>query len=64
MPARSKAQFRFMEAAKHNPAFAKEAGISQSTAAEYTSEQGPGAYGKLPARVKPKTRAEKRYGKA
>ena len=37
MPSKSPAQHRFMEAAKHNPAFAKKAGISQSVAAEFVA---------------------------
>ncbi len=52
MPAKSKAQFRFMQAAAHNPKFAKKAGISTSTAAEFV--QGQGNYKKLPARKKKK----------
>lgn len=35
MPSVSAKQHRFMEAAAHNPAFAKRAGISQSTAKEF-----------------------------
>ncbi len=37
MPSVSAKQHRFMEAAKHNPAFAKKAGISQSVAAEFVA---------------------------
>ena len=49
MPATSKAQFRFMQAAAHNPKFAKKIGISQSKAAEYTSSNVKGkSYGHLP----------------
>jgi hypothetical protein len=36
MPSTSAKQHRFMEAAAHNPAFAKKAGIPQSVAQEYT----------------------------
>lgn len=36
MPAKSLAQKRFMDAAAHNPAFAKKAGIKQSVAKEYS----------------------------
>lgn len=35
MPSTSAKQHRFMEAAAHDPAFAKKAGISQSTAKEF-----------------------------
>lgn len=49
MPAKSKAQFKLMKAAEHNPAFAKKVGISSETAAEYTKSNVKGkAYGKLP----------------
>lgn len=49
MPAKSKAQFRLMEAAAHNPKIAKKVGIPASTAAEYTSSNvGKKAYSKLP----------------
>lgn len=36
MPSTSAKQHRFMEAAAHNPEFAKKAGIPQSVAQEYT----------------------------
>lgn len=62
MPSVSKAQFRFFEAAKHNPEFAKKAGVSRKVAEEFTSSQeSSGGYSKLPERKK-KTRAEKLYG--
>ena len=49
MPATSKAQFRLMKAAEHNPKFAKKVGIKPSVAAEYTeSNVGKKSYGKLP----------------
>lgn len=35
MPSKSAAQHRFMEAAAHNPEFAKKAGISQKVAKEF-----------------------------
>ncbi len=35
MPSTSAKQHRFMEAAAHNPEFAKKAGIPQSVAQEY-----------------------------
>jgi hypothetical protein len=37
MPSKSKKQHRFMQAAAHNPAFAKEAGIAPSVAREFTA---------------------------
>lgn len=37
MPSKSKAQERFMQAAAHNPEFAKKAGIPQSVAKEFNS---------------------------
>lgn len=37
MPAKSKAQFRFMKMMEHNPEVAKEKGISPEQAKEYTS---------------------------
>jgi len=37
MPSKSAKQHRFMEAAAHNAAFAKRAGISQSVAREFVS---------------------------
>jgi hypothetical protein len=53
MPAKSKAQFRLMEAAAHNPKIAKKVGIPQATASEYTeSNVGKKAYSKLPATKK------------
>lgn len=36
MPSISEKQHRFMQAAAHNPEFAKKAGISQSVAQEFT----------------------------
>lgn len=49
MPAKSKAQFRFMKAAETDPRFAKRVGIKPSVAKEYTgSNVGKKAYGKLP----------------
>jgi hypothetical protein len=53
MPAKSKAQFRFMKAAEHNPKFAKKVGISPEVAGEYTeSNVGKKKYSKLPAKKK------------
>ena len=37
MPSKSAKQHRFMEAAAHNRAFAKKAGISQKVAKEFVS---------------------------
>jgi hypothetical protein len=37
MPSKSAKQHRFMEAAAHNPAFAKEAGIPQSVSKEFVA---------------------------
>lgn len=37
MPSKSPAQHRFMQAAAHNPKFAKEAGIPQSVAQEFVA---------------------------
>jgi hypothetical protein len=51
MPATSKAQFRLMKAAEHNPKIAKKVGIKPSVAAEYTeSNVGKKAYKKLPTK--------------
>ena len=37
MPSKSTKQHRFMEAAAHNPKFAKKAGIPQKVAKEYVA---------------------------
>jgi hypothetical protein len=37
MPSKSPAQRKFMRAAAHDPAFAKDAGIPQSVAKEYAA---------------------------
>ncbi len=37
MPSRTKKQARFMQAAAHNPKFAKEAGVSQKVAREFAN---------------------------
>lgn len=52
MPAKSKAQLHLMQAAAHNPAFAKKAGVPQKVAKEYVKETPKGA--KLPAKAKKK----------
>lgn len=50
MPAKSKAQFKLMQAAAHNPKIAKKVGIPQSTASEYTEANvGKKSYSNLPA---------------
>lgn len=52
MPATSKAQFRLMEAVKHNADFAKRAGIPQSVGREFTvGDSKPGVYARLPAHI-------------
>lgn len=51
MPSKSKAQHRFMEAAAHDPGFAKRAGISPAKAAEF-AHADKGRVAKLPERVK------------
>lgn len=56
MPAKSKAQMRFMKMIEHNPEMAKEKGISPEVAKEYTeSNVGKKSYKKLPEEVKPKS---------
>ena len=53
MPAKSKEQFRLMQAVAHNPSFAKKVGIKPSVGAEYTkSNTGRKSYEKLPERLK------------
>jgi len=54
MPAKSKAQFRFMEWVQHNPEEARKSGvtISASKAKEFT--KATPSYKKLPARKKKK----------
>lgn len=49
MPAKSKAQFRFMQAAAHSPSFAAKAGISRSVAKEFVARTASPK--RLPARV-------------
>jgi hypothetical protein len=52
MPAKSKKQFRFMQAAAHNPAFAEKVGIKPKVAEEYTKENiGKKRYSKLRERI-------------
>jgi hypothetical protein len=53
MPAKSKAQFRLMQAIAHNPKVAKKVGMSSDAASEYTqSNVGKKAFGKLPEKLK------------
>ena len=56
MPAKSKAQFRFMKMMEHNPEKAKkQGGPSVAQAKEFTeSNKGKKAYSKLPAKKKNK----------
>jgi hypothetical protein len=46
MPSKSAKQHRFMEAAAHNPAFAKKAGIPQKVAREFVAADKKKAKGK------------------
>jgi len=47
MPSKSTKQANFMAAAAHDPAFARRAGISQSTAREFNqADKGRGIIGK------------------
>jgi hypothetical protein len=49
MPAKSQAQFRFMQAVAHDPTVAKKVGMSSKQASEYTeSNVGKKAYKNLP----------------
>jgi hypothetical protein len=54
MPSQSPKQHRFMEAAAHNPAFAKKAGIPQKVAKEFVAADG--AKAKRHPRSRAKTR--------
>lgn len=62
MPAKSAAQKRLMDAAAHNPAFAKKAGIKPSVAKEYSEASKGMTFKKSRSRAdlqkvnKPKTR--------
>ena len=44
MPSKTAKQHRFMEAAAHNPAFAKKAGISQAVAREFVAADAKKKY--------------------
>ena len=51
MPAKSKQQFKLMQAASHNPDFAKKVGIKPEVADEFTKENtGKMSYDKLPSK--------------
>lgn len=53
MPAKSKAQFRLMQAVANKPKIAKKVGMSSEVASEYTeSNVGKKSYGKLPEKLK------------
>jgi hypothetical protein len=52
MPSKSAKQHRFMEAAAHNPAFAKKAGIPQKVAREFVAADKKKAKGKSGSRAK------------
>jgi hypothetical protein len=54
MPDESKAQFRFMEAVKHNAKFAKKVGVPQSVGEDFSAAQKAEGtpYKELPERVK------------
>ena len=53
MPAKSKAQFKLMQLAAHNPKAAKRIGISPAKAREFVAGQSPKG---LPARKRKKSR--------
>lgn len=55
MPSKSPKQKRFIQAAAHNPEFAKKAGIPQTVAQEFNEADK--------AKSKKKSATEKRYGK-
>ena len=52
MPSKSKLQARTMQAAAHNPAFAKKVGIPQSVAKDFAAADDKRGTKKLPARKK------------
>lgn len=52
MPAKSKQQFKFMKMLEHDPKRAKEVGMTQEQAAEYTKEnKGKKRFSKLVEKV-------------
>jgi hypothetical protein len=50
MPSKSKSQARTMQAAAHNPAFAKKVGVPQSVAKDFTAADAKRSTRKLPER--------------
>jgi len=54
MPSRSKQQYRFFKAIENNPKLAKEKGISQSLAKDYTEGMTKERFSKLKERLKKK----------
>jgi hypothetical protein len=54
MPAKSKAQYRLMQAVKHNPKLAKKKGISAKMAEEFTQGSPKGLPEKKAAKGKKK----------
>lgn len=61
MPAKSKAQYRLMQAAKHDPKVRKRTGISKKTASDYVSKT-PNAK-KLVERKKPRASSRRMLGR-
>lgn len=57
MPSVSKAQAKFMQAAAHNPDFAKKAGIKQDTAKEWSDKDSKERTKKLPNKVSSEARS-------
>lgn len=51
MPAKSKAQWNFMQAASKSPAFAKKKKIKPADAKKMVDDTPKGSYGKLPTRT-------------
>ena len=50
MPAKSKAQFKFMAAVEHNPAFAKKVGVSAKVGKDFVTATK--SFKALPAKAK------------
>lgn len=55
MPSKSKAQAHLMQAAAHNPEFAKKVGIKQDTAKEWSNKDSKDRTKKLPDKVAKET---------
>lgn len=51
MPVKSKAQFRFMQAAAHDPKMADKLGIKKKVAEEFLAKTRKGMYEKLKERI-------------